>query len=71
MKPKLDWSAAVARFSPEGVSPSEPKSRCMRVPFLALVRVLERRKRAVEARVRVLEGPWESRIVWVPIDWVR
>jgi predicted Zn finger-like uncharacterized protein len=45
--------------------------RCIEVAAGTRVRVLERRKRAVEARVRVLEGPWESRIVWVPIDWVR
>lgn len=35
------------------------------------VRVLERRKRADEARVRIIDGPWASRIVWVPIDWVK
>jgi hypothetical protein len=46
-------------------------SRCTEVPAGTRVRVLERRKRAVEARVRIIEGPWASRIVWVPIDWVR
>lgn len=34
------------------------------------VRVLERR-RGAEARVRILDGPQNSRIVWVPIAWVR
>jgi hypothetical protein len=45
--------------------------RCIEIDAGTRVRVLERRKRAVEARVRVLEGPWSSRIVWVPIDWVK
>ena len=45
--------------------------RCIEIDAGTRVRVLERRKRAIEARVRVLEGPWSSRIVWVPIDWVR
>ena len=45
--------------------------RCIELEAGTRVRVLERRKRAIEARVRVLEGPWSSRIVWVPIDWVR
>jgi hypothetical protein len=45
--------------------------RCIEVAAGTRVRVLERRKRAVEAPVRVLEGPWSSRIVWVPIAWVR
>ncbi len=34
------------------------------------VRVLERR-RGAEARVRILNGPQNSRVVWVPIAWVR
>ncbi len=34
------------------------------------VRVLERRRRA-EARVRILDGPQNSRVVWVPFAWVR
>lgn len=33
------------------------------------VRVLERAGRS--SRVRILDGPWESRIVWVPSSWVR
>jgi hypothetical protein len=33
--------------------------------------VLERRKRGAEAQVRILDGPQSSRIVWVPIAWVK
>lgn len=56
----------------EAVSPSE----LARIPgFIQVtagtrVRVLERR-RGAEARVRILEGPQSSRIVWVPASWVR
>jgi len=35
------------------------------------VRVLARSRRQAEARVRILDGPQSSRIVWVPITWVR
>lgn len=45
--------------------------RCLSLPAGTRVRVLERRKRGAEARVRVLEGPESSRIVWVPIGWVK
>lgn len=46
-------------------------SRCLELAEGTRVRVLERRKRAVETRVRVLDGPWASRIVWVPVQWIR
>lgn len=45
--------------------------RCLSLPAGTRVRVLERRKRGAEARVRVLDGPESSRIVWVPIRWVK
>ena len=35
------------------------------------IRILEYANKDREARVRILEGPWESRIVWVPTRWVR
>jgi predicted RNA-binding Zn-ribbon protein involved in translation (DUF1610 family) len=45
--------------------------RCLEVAAGTRVRVLERRKYDAEARVRVLDGPQSSRIVWVPISWVK
>ena len=45
-------------------------SRCVQLPAGTGVRVLERRKRSAATRVRVLDGPWSSRIVWVPVDWI-
>ena len=44
--------------------------RYLWLPAGTQVRVLERR-RGREARVRILDGPESSRIVWVPITWVR
>ena len=35
------------------------------------IRILELTNKSREARVRILDGPWESRIVWVPADWIR
>jgi predicted RNA-binding Zn-ribbon protein involved in translation (DUF1610 family) len=43
---------------------------CLLVAAGCRVRVLERHKRRPEARVRILDGPQNSRIVWVPITWV-
>ena len=63
--------AALEAGNEEDLERLRSSPRCIEVAAGTRVRVLERRKRAVEARVRVLEGPWESRIVWVPIDWVR
>jgi hypothetical protein len=57
----------------DGVTATEIGSspRCLKVSPGTRVRVLQRRKRAVEARVRILDGPWASRIVWVPVAWIR
>jgi predicted Zn finger-like uncharacterized protein len=63
--------AALGAGDEAGVERLRSSPRCIEIAAGTRVRVLERRKRAVEARVRVLEGPWESRIVWVPIDWVK
>ena len=35
------------------------------------VRILEYRDSGRSARIRILEGPWQSRIVWVPSRWIR
>ena len=35
------------------------------------IRVLERANRGRELRVRILSGPWQGRIVWVPAQWVQ
>ena len=35
------------------------------------IRVLERANRGRELRVRILSGPWQGRIVWVPARWVQ
>ncbi len=35
------------------------------------IRILEYANKSLEARVRILEGPWDSRIVWVPARWIR
>jgi hypothetical protein len=45
-------------------------SRFIQVEPGTRIRVLERRKRGAEARVRILDGPWVSRIVWVPAEWI-
>lgn len=45
--------------------------RCLELAAGTRVRVLERRKYDADARVRVLDGPQSSRIVWVPISWVK
>ena len=35
------------------------------------IRVIEYADKSRVARVRVLAGPWEGRIVWVPARWIR
>jgi hypothetical protein len=35
------------------------------------VRVIEYADKSRVARVRILAGPWEGRIVWVPSRWIR
>lgn len=68
----FDQLAAAARSDDPGALQAlrgSPRYRWL--PAGTQVRVLERRTRGVEARVRVLDGPESSRIVWVPITWVR
>ena len=47
------------------------EGRCLEVRAGTRVRVLELSRRAPEARVRIVDGPWASRIVWVPAEWIR
>jgi len=35
------------------------------------IRILEYANKSLEARVRIIEGPWNGRIVWVPARWIR
>lgn len=62
---------AVKSGEPGAVQEFRASPRCLSLPAGTRVRVLERRKRGAEARVRILEGPESSRIVWVPIRWVK
>ena len=47
------------------------QKRYIELPSGTSVRVLEYADKSRVARIRVLEGPWQSRIVWVPARWVR
>jgi hypothetical protein len=49
----------------------ESEGRCLGVSAGTRIRVLERSRKDPEARVRIVEGPWASRIVWVPATWIR
>jgi hypothetical protein len=53
------------------VSALMDQKRYIEVPSGTSVRVLEYADKSRVARVRVLAGPWQSRIVWVPARWVR
>jgi len=47
------------------------QKRYIELPSGTAVRVLEYADKSRVARIRVLEGPWQSRIVWVPARWIR
>ena len=47
------------------------EGRTLEIEAGTRIRILEFANNSREARVRILEGPWESRIVWVPADWIR
>jgi hypothetical protein len=47
------------------------QKRYIELPSGTSVRVLEYADKSRVARIRVLEGPWQSRIVWVPARWIR
>jgi hypothetical protein len=46
------------------------QKRYIELPSGTSVRVLEYADKSRVARVRILQGPWQSRIVWVPARWV-
>jgi len=62
---------AVKQGNRDSIQSLESEGRCLGVPAGTRVRVLERSRRYPEARVRIVEGPWASRIVWVPAEWIR
>ena len=47
------------------------QDKYIELPSGTSVRVLEYADNDSTARIRILEGPWQSRIVWVPARWVR
>ena len=47
------------------------EGRCLEVPAGTRVRVLDLNRKDSQARVRIVDGPWASRIVWVPAKWIR
>jgi len=63
--------AAADSTDPAVLRACRSSPRCLELPSGTRVRVLERRKYDPEARVRVLDGPQSSRVVWVPISWVK
>jgi hypothetical protein len=67
----LELISALEEGDQSAISEIASRPQCIVVGAGTRVRVLERRKRAVETRIRILDGPWASRIVWVPIQWVK
>lgn len=63
--------AAADSADPADLRAFRASPRCLSLPSGTRVRVLERRKYDPEARVRIIDGPQSSRIVWVPISWVK
>jgi len=47
------------------------QSRYIELPSGTNIRILEYANRGKEARIRILEGPWQSKVVWVPARWIR
>jgi hypothetical protein len=47
------------------------QKRYMELPAGTSIRVLEYADKGRVARIRILEGPWQSRIVWIPTRWIR
>ena len=44
---------------------------CIEVSPGTQVRVLERTDKGRASRVRILDGPWSTRVVWIPARWIR
>ena len=63
--------AAVDAGNPQGLQELRAAGRCLDVPSGTRVRVLEHGRKDPEARVRIVDGPWASRIVWVPARWIQ
>ena len=47
------------------------QSRYIELPSGTKIRILEYANKGKEARIRILEGPWQSKVVWVPSRWIR
>jgi hypothetical protein len=47
------------------------QDRYIELPSNTNVRVLDYTDKGRVARIRILEGPWQSRIVWIPTRWIR
>jgi hypothetical protein len=47
------------------------QSRYIELPSGINIRILEYANKGKEARIRILEGPWQSKVVWVPARWIR
>jgi hypothetical protein len=47
------------------------QDRYIELPAGTSVRVLEYANKSREARIRILEGPWQSKVVWIPARWIR
>ena len=47
------------------------QDRYIELPSGTKVRILEYANKSREARIRILEGPWQSKVVWIPTRWIR
>jgi predicted nucleic acid-binding Zn-ribbon protein len=47
------------------------QKRYIELPSGTAVRILEYTDKGRVARIRILEGSWQSRIVWIPTRWIR
>ena len=47
------------------------QDRYIELPAGTRVRVLEYANKGREARIRILEGTWQSKVVWIPTRWIR
>ena len=47
------------------------QDRYIELPSGTRIRILEYANKGKEAKIRVLEGPWQSKVVWAPSRWKR
>ena len=47
------------------------QDKYIELPGGTSVRILEYRDGGRTARIRILDGSWQSRVVWVPSRWIR